>query len=190
MPYLHHQCDRRIQPAASESDKGNDHVPDRRQPVKDTVSGDDGYHKKVDWTQAGLGADPFPVRNLFWGTTFWQESVKGRESLNFVDNIENGSIITDKGRSLKIRCPFLKQLLTYLISVFEFTQNLKLSLFNEIQHKFLSSVSRLVAKILIEIDYFKNESHILQRLENFLHSDLSINEQYIKTMMTFFIQKL
>jgi hypothetical protein len=63
---------------------------------------------------------------------------------------------------------------------------LKLSLFNEIQHRFLSSVSRLVAKILIEIDYFKNESHILQRLENFLHSDLSINEQYIKTMMTFF----
>lgn len=58
--------------------------------------------------------------------------------------------------------------------------------FNEIQHRFVSSVSRLVAKILIEIDYFQNKSNILQRLENFLNSDLSINEQYIKTMMTFF----
>ena len=42
-----------------------DGFPVRCQPFENAVSGNPGYHEKMDRTQAGLGADPFPAGNLF-----------------------------------------------------------------------------------------------------------------------------
>ena len=34
-------------------------------PFENAVFGNHGYHEKMDRSQAGLGTDPFPARNLF-----------------------------------------------------------------------------------------------------------------------------
>lgn len=63
-------------------------------------------------------------------------------------------------------------------------------IFNIIQHRFLSALSRLIAKIFIEVGYFEKAPHILLRLEHYLSNDFSINLQYIKTILTFFYPDL
>ena len=50
-----------IQPPAQESDQKQDGFSVGRQPFKNAVSGNHGYHEKMDRSQAGLGTDPFPA---------------------------------------------------------------------------------------------------------------------------------
>ena len=45
--------------SAAENDEKQGCVSDRRQPIQNAVSGDDGHHKKIDRTAEGLGTNPF-----------------------------------------------------------------------------------------------------------------------------------
>ena len=45
---LHDERDRRVQPPTAESNQIQNRVSNRRQPIKDAVSGNDGHHEK--WT--------------------------------------------------------------------------------------------------------------------------------------------
>ncbi len=63
--YVHHKRHRRVQPAATQGHQIKDYIPHRRQPAKNAVSSNDGHHEEMDRAQAGLWADPFPVRDLF-----------------------------------------------------------------------------------------------------------------------------
>ena len=104
-----------------------DGFPVRWQPFENAVSGNPGYHEKMDRAQAGLGANPLPAWNLFWRASGWTQPVKTACFRQVLLTCPKNSCImqiwAESGKSALPICNYSQILYQFLA----FTQNLKRS---------------------------------------------------------------